>query len=83
MSNALITACTAPSTMRCHTVIRPVNAKNASAADCSIAAIWVTTITRWRSQRSTSTPATGAITELGAWPKNATSPSSAPECVSR
>ena len=83
MSNALITAWIAPSTIRCHTVIRSVNAKNASAADCTIAATCVHTITRWRFQRSTSTPASGAITELGACPKNATRPSSTPECVSR
>ena len=75
MSKPLITAWNAPSAMRCQTVMRPVNAKKASAADWSIARAWVTISVRCRSHRSTSTPAIGAMREVGAWLKNATSPS--------
>jgi hypothetical protein len=39
-------------------------------------------IVRWRSQRSTRTPATGAMNAVGAWLKNATSPSWKGECDS-
>ena len=83
VSNALITACTAPSTTRCQTVILPVSAKHASAADCSIAATCVAMTVRWRFHRSTSTPAMGASNAAGACPKKPTRPSMTGDPVRR
>ena len=60
----------------------PVSAKNASAADWRSANTWVTMMVRRLSQRSTRTPAIGAMIDVGAWLKKATRPSWNAECES-
>ena len=65
------------------TVITPANASTASASDCSIDSTCVTTSTRCRFHRSTSTPANGASMSVGIWPQKPTTPSRNAEPVSR
>ena len=61
VSNALMTPCTTCSSEdRPHGDHVPDSVSTASASDCSIDRTCVTTRMRWRSQRSTSTPANGA-----------------------
>jgi len=55
----------------------------ASASDCSIDSTCVTTSTRWRSKRSSHTPASGGSRIEGACPAKATSPSRNAESVRR
>ena len=79
MSNALITPwqTLSPATSQTAAVPGPaVNATQASAADWSSDRTCVTTRTRWRSQRSTNTPATGPRKKVGARPAKLTAPSS-------
>ncbi len=83
VSKALITPCATWRIRMCVTVMIPVNARIASADDCSIERTCVTTRMRWRSRRSTRTPAKGARISVGIWPQNPTTPSSSSEPVSR
>ena len=83
VSKALMSPWNAESASTCHTVMVPRSANQASSADCTIASACVTTSTRWRFQRSTSTPANGASRNVGICPAKPTTPSSSAEPVSR
>jgi hypothetical protein len=65
------------------TVMRLDQARAANSADWIIASTCVTTRIRWRFQRSTQTPATGARKKVGICPAKPTIPSSRAEPVSR
>ena len=83
VSNALMTPWNSCSRMIWVMVMMPGIASNASASDWSIESTWVQTRILCLSQRSTSTPATGASSSAGICPANPTMPSSSAEPVSR
>jgi hypothetical protein len=83
MSKELIRPWKAASSSTSTTVMRPVSVSTASAADCAMARTCVTTRTRRRSQRSTSTPATGPSRKLGICDEKLTAPSRKAGCGSR
>jgi hypothetical protein len=83
MSNALTTPWTTLRTTIHSRVIRPDSTSAASANDCSIEIVCVTTSRRWRSQRSTKMPANGPSTNAGNWPAKLTTPSRKAEPVRR
>ena len=64
-------------------VIVPVSVKAASSADWISASTWVSTSTRCRSQRSTSTPANGASRKVGICPAKLDHAEQQAESVSR
>ena len=67
----------------CQIWMTPVSASAARMADWSIASTWVATRTRYRSRRSTQTPAKGASKKVGIWLAKPTTPRRTAEPVRR
>jgi len=81
MSKALISPSAMLSRIRFQTAADPVSTTAASVKACSMASACVTTSIRWRSRRSTNTPAKGVSRKLLIRPEKATTPSSQAELV--